>query len=258
MAIEDLVRANYKKLNENDLYIWKYIDSHREECRHCTIEELAKNCNVSRTTILRFAKKLSMDGFSELKIHMKMERAQKKAPGQDITKLVCDDYRKLIDQMEKNEYADICRLLYEAKRIFVFGSGAVQSFVAKEFKRAFLSAKICINVIEGGRGEQELMLDIMREGDLVIIVSLSGESNHVVQFARQLKMKGITTVSMTKLKNNTLAQLSDENLYINTSNIGTSYIENYETTTLFFMTVEMILIKFLIYQEKRCEGNKIS
>lgn len=73
MAIEDLVRANYGKLNENDLYIWKYIDTHREECSHATIEELAKNCNVSRTTILRFAKKLSMEGFSELKIHMKME-----------------------------------------------------------------------------------------------------------------------------------------------------------------------------------------
>lgn len=257
MAIEDLVRANYKKLNENDLYIWKYIDSHRKECCQCTIEELAKHCNVSRTTILRFAKKLSMDGFSELKIHMKMEQEKKSISKQDITKLVCDDYRKRIDEMEKNDYADICRRLYEAKRIFVYGSGAVQSFVAKEFKRAFLSAKICMNLIEGGRGEQQLMIDMMNEGDLVIIVSLSGESNHVVEFAKALKMKGITIISMTKLKNNTLAKISDENMYINTSTIGTSYIANYETTTLFFMTVEMLLIKFLIYQEKRCEENKI-
>lgn len=257
MAIEDIVRANYHKLNENDLYIWKYIDSHRQECSQCTIEELARCCNVSRTTILRFAKKLSMDGFSELKIHMKMEQENRPVAATGITKLVCDDYRKRIDEMEKNDYKDICRQIYEAKRIFVYGSGAVQSFVAKEFKRAFLSAKVCMTLIEGGKAEQELMLDLMREGDLVIIVSLSGESNHVVEFARHLKMKGIHIISMTKLKNNTLAQLSDENLYINTSNVCTSYIANYETTTLFFMTVEMLLIKFLIYQEKRCEESKI-
>lgn len=253
MAIADLVKINYQKLNENDLYIWNYIDSHRKECSQCTIEELAKKCCVSRTTIMRFAKKLSMDGFSELKIHLKMEQDKKNRPNQDIVKLVCDDYRKRIDEMEKNDYSHICRLIYEAKRIFVYGSGAVQSFVAKEFKRAFLSAKICMYQIEGHRGEQNLIVDILREGDLVIIVSLSGESNHVVEFARLLKIKGIPIISLTKLKNNTLAQMSTDCLYINTSQVATSHIANYETTTLFFMTVELLLIKYLKYQEKRCE-----
>lgn len=253
MAIADIVKVNYKKLNDNDIYIWNYIDSHRRECCQCTIEELAKNCNVSRTTILRFAKKLDMDGFSELKIHLKMEQDRRVRPDKDIVKLVCDDYRKKIDEMEKNDYSNICKMIYEAKRVFVYGSGAVQSFVAKEFKRAFLSAQICMYQVEGHRGEQALIADALREGDLMIIVSLSGESNHVVDFAKLMKMKGIPIISMTKMKNNTLAQMSDESLYINTSNIGTTHIANYETTTLFFMTVEMLLVKYLLYQEKRCE-----
>ena len=253
MALDDLVKINYGKLNENDLHIWNYIDSHRLECSQCTIEELARKCSVSRTTILRFTKKLSMDGFSELKIHLKMEIADSKKPTRDIVKEVCSDYRKRIDEMEKNDYAEVCRLIYEAKRIFVYGSGAVQSFVAKEFARAFLSAQICMNQIEGGRGERELISDILREGDLVIIVSLSGESAHVLEFAKMLNMKGIPIVSMTKLRNNTLAQMSTESLYISTSRVSTSYIRNYETTTLYFMTVEMILLKYLIYEEKRRE-----
>lgn len=253
MAIEDLVRANYQKLNENDLYIWKYIENHKKECSQLTIEELAKNCNVSRTTILRFAKKLSMDGFSELKIHLKMEQEQRSIPKKDIIKLVCDDYRKRIDEMEKEEYQEVCRYIYEARRIFVYGSGAVQSFVAREMKRTFLSARICMNLIEMGRGERELMLDVLQEGDLVVIISLSGESEHVVEFAKSLRLKGVTILSMTKLKNNTLAKLSDTNLYITTSNVGTAYIQNYETTTLYFMTVELLFLKYLIYQEKRCE-----
>lgn len=257
MAITDLVKANYKRLNENDIYIWDYIDSHRKECCQLTIEELAARCNVSRTTILRFAKKLSMEGFSELKIHLKMEQEERRKPDTDIVKLVCNDYRKRIDEMEKADYSDICRRIYEAKRIFVYGSGAVQSFVAKEFKRAFLSAQICMYQIEGSWGEHMLVADVLQEGDLVIIVSLSGESRHVVEFAKMVKMRGIPIISMTKLKNNTLAQMSDESLYISTSVVGTAYIDNYETTTLFFMTVEMLLIKYLIYLEQRCEKNKI-
>lgn len=253
MAIEDLVKVNYGKLNENDFLIWNYINIHRLECSQCTIEELAKKCSVSRTTVLRFAKKLSMDGFSELKIHLKMEAAVIQKPTQDIARLVCNDYRKRIDEMEKNDYTEICRHLYEAKRIFVYGSGTVQSFVAAEFKRAFLSAQICMNQIEGGRGEQELILDILREGDLVIIVSLSGESAHVIDLAQKLKLKGIPFISMTKMKNNTLAQMSAESLYISTSKVSTPYIRNYETTTLYFMTVEMLLLKYLIYEEKRCD-----
>lgn len=258
MAVADLVKMNYGRLNENDIYIWNYIDGHREECCQCTIEELARKCNVSRTTILRFAKKLSMDGFSELKIHLKMEQGERLPRADKGTiKMVCDDYRKKIDEMEKTDYSEICKLIYEAKRVFVYGSGAVQSFVAKEFKRAFLSAKVCMYQIEGMQAEQDLIANVLQEGDLVIIVSLTGESNHVTRFAKVLNMKGIPIISMTKLKNNTLAQMSTESLYINTSNIATTYIENYETTTLFFMAVELLLIKYLIYQEKRCEESLI-
>lgn len=258
MALDDLVKMYYKNLNENDLYIWKYIDEHRKECSQCTIEELARNCSVSRTTILRFAKKISLEGFSELKIHLKLEQSSRlTGDGRDIIKLVCDDYRKKIEEMEKADYTRICRLLYEAKRVFVYGSGEVQSCVAREFKRSFLSAKMCMYLIEGFEAEQTLVADILQEGDMVIIVSLSGESNHVVNFAKTLHLKGIPVLSMTKLKNNTLAQMSTESLYINTSNVATATIANYETTTLFFMAVELLLLKYMLYQEKRCEENTV-
>ena len=56
MKLEELVNRNYQQLNDNDLYIWNYINNHREVCTKITIEDLGKKCNVSRTTILRFSK----------------------------------------------------------------------------------------------------------------------------------------------------------------------------------------------------------
>lgn len=73
MRLEELVNANYNKLNENDLLIWSYIQKHKKECSEIAIEELAGKCCISRTTISRFTQKLSFHGFREFKIHLKME-----------------------------------------------------------------------------------------------------------------------------------------------------------------------------------------
>lgn len=250
MALEDLLSLHYKKLNENDLHIWNYISAHRKECCGYTIEQLAKKCDVSRTTILRFAQKLSMSGFSELKIYLKMECGSEKKQKTYRMEDVCNNYRKLIDDMEKKDCHGICRQILNAKRIFVHGTGAIQSLVAKELKRAFLSAHICMYDVEGGWGETDLVTETATEEDLVFIISLSGESENAISFAKKLKLKNVPIISITKLKDNELARLSVESLYISTSYVDTDYAVNYETTTLFYMTVEMLFVKYLLFLDE--------
>lgn len=77
MKLETLIDENYEKLNESDLYIWKYILHHKKECQTMSIQELASKCNVSHTTILRFTHKLGLQGYSEMKIHLKWEDKQR-------------------------------------------------------------------------------------------------------------------------------------------------------------------------------------
>ena len=69
MKLAELVNQHYKELSSNDLYIWDYIQAHRKECQNLSIVELAQRCHVSKTTILRFAQKLSLKGYSELKVY---------------------------------------------------------------------------------------------------------------------------------------------------------------------------------------------
>ncbi len=49
MQLNELVNLHFDDLNESDLYIWNYINNHREVCTKITIEDLGKKCNVSRT-----------------------------------------------------------------------------------------------------------------------------------------------------------------------------------------------------------------
>ena len=69
MRLETLIYDNYKSLNENDKHIWNYILSNKKLCESMSIQELACSCNVSHTTILRFAQKLGLNGYSELKFY---------------------------------------------------------------------------------------------------------------------------------------------------------------------------------------------
>lgn len=77
MRLETLIYENYNKLNENDKYIWSYILNNKKECENMSIQNLALKCNVSHTTILRFAQKLGLNGYSELKFYLKMENKKR-------------------------------------------------------------------------------------------------------------------------------------------------------------------------------------
>ena len=71
MTLDELVESHYDELNENDLYIWQYIFHHKTECQKMSIQQLAHACNVSHTSIIRFTKKIGLDGYSELKVYLK-------------------------------------------------------------------------------------------------------------------------------------------------------------------------------------------
>lgn len=78
MRLEQLVNSNYSKLNDNDIYILRYILNNKEKCSTISINELAKLCNVSRTTVLRMVQKLGFDGYSEFKVYLKWQIEKEK------------------------------------------------------------------------------------------------------------------------------------------------------------------------------------
>ena len=73
--------------------------------------------------------------------------------------------------------------------------------------------------------------------DLVILISLSGESQAVVELGRALRTNHVPAVSITRLKNNTLASLCSENLYINSIQMPVEYDVEYEIATPYFILI---------------------
>ncbi|MEG0857302.1 MAG: MurR/RpiR family transcriptional regulator [Terrisporobacter sp.] len=250
MKIDELVNKHYDKLNQNDLHIWKYINSHKEECCNLSIHELASRCNISKTTILRFAKKLSLKGYSELKVYLNWEMDVKEDG--DIEDLyidrICDSWKSAIDDIKERDFTDINEMIYKSKRVFVYGTGKLQVGVARELKRMFLYCGEIFYIVEG-ENEAEMLLKNLKHEDLVILISLTGDSEKVTKLAKELLVKNVPFISITKLKNNAVARMSTKSIYIATSKIKFGDGVFHEVSNLFFLLAEVLFLRYTSYKK---------
>ena len=243
MRLEELLNQYSDRLSENDLYIWDYVEKHKKQCENMTIEELARKCNVSRTTVLRF------------KVHLKMENDDKK---QDTSKAVkvCLAYEEMMQDMVQQDFREISKLVYQAKRIFVYGTGMVQKIVAKEFKRLFYFTDKRFYDFSGVT-EYETVVKYIDSDDLVLIISVSGEADSTIDFAKKVRIKGTPIISITKQKKNPLAEISNYNLYISTTIVEQNmYKGRYESMTSYYILAEMLFLRYLEYLEERSQSDE--
>lgn len=250
MKLDALVNQHYDDLNMNDLHIWGYIANHKRECANMTIEEIAAKCNVSRTGILRFAKKISLQGFSELKFYLRMENVEEYELNEEKINTISQNYIKGIQSFTEQNLDKVCKEIYHAKRIFAYGSGVIQQSAVRELKRLMFKLNRIVYIING-TAETEFLLNNVREGDVVFLFSLGGESAQICKFGKQLKEKDCKIITITRMQHNTLADLADVAVYFSSISKPVM-IDNhkYEPVTMFFFVVEMLFLRYAMYQHK--------
>lgn len=250
MKLEELINKYHDNLNENDFLIWDYISKHKKECEKLVIDQLAYKCNVSRTTILRFAQKISLKGYSELKLYLKLENQEEKENASDLD-ILCDTYKSVMDNMKQKDCTEIFEKIDSARNIYVYGIGMVQSSIKNELKRIFIQAgKIFYDL--GGYKEAEFCLNNVNSNDLFFLISVSGENEFINDFASKLKVKDIPIISITKLKENNLSKISDYNLYISAATFDNK-INNIKCdfVTSYFILIDMLFFKYVEYKSEK-------
>lgn len=245
MGINERMNYYYDEFSENEKHVCRYLASHYPYCARLSINQFAKNCNVSKTMLVRFAKKIGLSGYSELKARIMLEMRESVSDAEGLLQNVTDSYHKMLDDLMKKDFSHLFERLYLAEKVFVYGSGSSQSRAASEMKRIFLPVKEMIHV--HGHDMQYAIQNLASPQDLAIIISLSGESEAVIELARALKTKNVYAVSITKLGNNTLSSLCKENLYINSIRFPAEFHVEYEITTPYFLLIEFLYLSYRYY-----------
>jgi len=248
IRLQEAINQHYDKLNESDQYILKYILKNKRECAELGINDLAKKCNVSRTTIFRLAKKLGFKGYSEFKFNLKLEEEREDLVERNYIQQFYQDINETVKLLQEKDFTGISKLIYDAERVFVYGTGTAQMAVARELKRTFLIAHKYFHVIEGYR-ELEVITPSIKAEDIVIFISLSGNTTSFQSCVNELAMKEIEFISITKLSNNKLSRMTPHNLYIPVS--SWSYKNGKKDPFAgFFILTETLLREYVSYQEE--------
>lgn len=251
MNLDERFNEKRGQLGENDLFIWQYISTHRKECAALSIEALGAKCNVSRSTVLRFAQKLGFSGFSELRLTLRMEAQEIRPQPVGFLDQTCECYHKMIEELRDKNCVPLFRAIDAAENLYVFSSGMLQDAVAREIYRMFLVADKWFFPIQAG-DEADALLCNVTERDFVLILSVSGESTHVLQLAKALRVRGVPTASITQRQQNSLAQLCNLRLYISTVEID--FGTDYQSAASFFILSELLFMKYMAYR-KEVESN---
>lgn len=253
--LTERINAHLRELSDTDKCIWRCIEGNRTAASRASIHELARACAVSSASVVRFAQKLGFDGFGEMKAFMRMEGASRSLPERDVITSLGSFYDQTWRTLMRRDYTRASRLIHEAHRVFAYASGYVQTNVMQEMKRLFVYDNIFIYEI-AGREEFYSVYQTAGKDDLFIFVSLSGESERVVEFAEQLSLKGVPILSITEMRHNTLASRSTENLYVMPAEFALPENEarlQFKSMLAYFLLLEIWYVHYRLYVQELSE-----
>lgn len=199
-----LLNIDVSKLNEIDILIYKYILNNGNKVGYMTIRELAGELHMSTTTILRFCKKAGFDGFTELKLNLKMKQEKKEIKTTIGEIDVLDEFIKNVPMINL-AIKNLAKIILDKKMVLFIGtgsSGTIADYGAK-YMSHFNKFAFSIN-----DPYYPFNQEVIEDG-IAIILSVSGESKVMIEVCEKLKVKGVKTISITNKKTSTLARLTD-------------------------------------------------
>ena len=200
--------------NETDISIYKYIVSNLSKIQYMTIRELAKETNVSTSTILRFCNKNHYDGYSEIKASLADELTEQNTypPLEDLQELSHFFARTNSSAFEEKLLAAVNVIRKADLTIFIGmgSSGTLAKYGARYFS----------NLGHFSVGLEDALYPIgtfQWNNTIVIAISESGETKRLIEAIHQFKQKNCGILSITNSPLSTLAKLSDWNFSYNLS-----------------------------------------
>lgn len=224
------IKLIYKSLGAAEKKIADWIAENPGKIISLSIVDLAEKCKCSEATIVRFSRKVGLDGYQDLKIALAAETrptvsttiTANDTAGEMFDKVCNEIYcsleltKKALDPDALAVAADaICK----AGKIALFGLGnsaSVALDASHKFIRAGLNATACSD-----NHMQMIVASHLAEGDVAVGVSHSGSSKDIVEALKVAKEHGATTIAITNVGKSPIDKVSD--VVLHTSSSETEY-----------------------------------
>lgn len=212
MNIIEEIQNQYSAFSANEKKIADYILQNKASIKNMNIKDLAAKVDTSTSSITRFCKHINIDGFVDMKIALRS--ATGKHPSKEMP-TVYDDiygyYTQVIDEtnqmIEDQAIETVVAWIKKAKKTVIYGIGS-SGFTAAELAQRFI--RMGLNVT--GVTDSHLMIinsSIIKEDELVIAISNSGETPELIASLEIAKKKKAKIIALTSFRNSSLTKLAD-------------------------------------------------
>lgn len=216
-------------LNPTENKIANYILNNAEEVIHLSIGVLAERSGTSQAAVVRFCKSIEYKGFKELKIDISSDLVMSQKEDENkytdikagdklesIIENVCHNNKKSIDDslavLDYEQVRKAVSVLHKAKRIDFYGVGA-SGIIAMDAQQKFMR----INKFSMAYTDPHLQVTAaanLKNGDVAVLLSYSGETNDIIDSLGVAKQSGATVISVTKYGKNTISEGADIKLFL--------------------------------------------
>ncbi|WP_085994222.1 MurR/RpiR family transcriptional regulator [Oceanobacillus senegalensis] len=208
MLFEERVQKYEYKLNDTDDQIIEYLMEHKQDVIHLTIQQIASELFTVPNTIMRLSKKLGYDGFSHLKNSLKGELEEKH---HKVDNTAYHHIQKTFELLDHKMIQTSFKLLKDSKHVLFFAVGDSSDLCKRMVRHLRVSGKL--SEFSPHRHEVLHRINEMGKQDVLFLISLTGETELVLEIARIAKERGVTIISLTHFNRNTLQGLADVRLY---------------------------------------------
>ncbi len=222
------MRTVREELSANEKRIADYILKNSALIRDYSSQNLAASVGVSQSSIIKFSQKLNYTGFTDLKlaIHESVvksgddeqsavnnKRVNNK-PDSIQNQLYTIKNEALLTTIELNDEERLLsavKVLEKSKRIQIIALGA-GSLVARNFASMLIQIGKSV-IAEVDTYIQLSSIATLGKGDVVLVISFSGQSAKMIKITRQAKKAGVSIISLTSYSANPIRSLADVQLF---------------------------------------------
>ena len=241
------IRSSLPYLNPALKRIAAYILDRPGELRLLTINELAKKCKVSESTITRFVKKINLNSFQELKISIVEELSLNYSENDDadrkfiyegiirsdttksiIDKIILGSIKTIEDTKKKINIVEIEKAVsaIDKSDMLIFYCAGSSCIAAENARLRFNRiGKRCI--IYKDNVEQAISASLLAKKNTVFGISNSGRTRSTVNALKMAKESRAKTVCITTFEKSPIVQYADIKLFTHTvtSSEGSAFFQ---------------------------------
>lgn len=264
-ALLHAMASEFEGLSKQLKLIGQYVEQHRGQLGIQSIQQVAENCQVQPSAIIRFAKHFGFSGYSELQRLFREGLARQISPSRDYQSRIrgaielgaqelhsTDIAHALIGgsiagmeelqrSLQEPAFDEAVNLLFEADTVWLAASRrsfAISTYLAY----ALQHTEKRVQHITALGSMQEAQLRGLRANDVMVAISFAPYAEETESLVRQAHERGAHIIAITDSSLSPLARLAHATLLVNeTSVFGFRALTN-------TMTVAQSLFMALAYR----------